>query len=68
MILADEGIHTKVKDGYWSEEAHAISAGFREGRPAESLVQSLERMSRLLSSHFPIDPNDRNELPDDVRF
>lgn len=68
VILADEGIHKKVDDAYWEKEATTIAAGFREKRPAEALIQSLERMSELLKTHFPFDPNDVNELPDEVRF
>lgn len=68
VILADSGIHAKVKETYWKEEAHSIAIGFKEKKAAESLVQSLERMSQHLATHFPVAPKDSNELSDEVRF
>lgn len=68
VILADRGIHKKVGETYWKDEAHSIAQGFREKKAAQHLIESLDRMNQLLSTHFPVDPGDRNELPDEIRF
>lgn len=46
--------------------ASGVSRGIRESRACEALSQAIQGMGVLLSRHFPITPDDTDELPDDV--
>jgi uncharacterized membrane protein len=66
QILADAGIHKKVAEGAWDRIAAEMSAQFKDGELAGGLRAGLERVGGLLREHFPRQPGDRNELPDQV--
>lgn len=63
-IIADEGIHARVAPGTWDEVVAAFTRRVRAGRAADGFVEATERIADLLATHFPRDPDDRNELPD----
>jgi uncharacterized membrane protein len=65
-VIGDEAVHAKCGDVFWQELAATLSAHFKDGRFTEGLVQGVERAGSLLARHFPRDPDDKNELPDQV--
>ena len=67
-ILADKGIHEKIKQPVLNKFAGHVSQGIREGRPAEALIEAMDRVGELLAQHYPRKADDVNELPDDVIF
>jgi putative membrane protein len=46
--------------------ANEVSRGIKEGRACEVLSQAIQGIGVLLSRHFPITPDDIDELPDEV--
>jgi putative membrane protein len=46
--------------------ANEVSRGIRDGRACEALSQAIQEAGVLLSRHFPITPDDTDELPDEV--
>jgi putative membrane protein len=65
-VLADRGIHEKIKQESLNKLAGQVSRGIREGRACDALCEAISEAGELLACHFPITPDDTNELPDDV--
>ncbi len=65
-VLADRGIYEKMDQETLNRHASDVSRGIRESRACEALSQSIQGIGVLLSQHFPITPDDTDELPDDV--
>ena len=68
VVLGDAGINAKVGEEEWEGITDAIAAGIRQGRPGAALVEGIAACGRLLSRRgVEIQPDDRNELRDDLR-
>lgn len=65
-VLGDKGINDKVPPGYWDEVAKMIVGGFRGGRRREGICEAVLEVGKLLHDKFPRQPDDVNELPDEV--
>ncbi len=65
-VLADKGIYEKMDQETLNQYANEVSKGIREGRACEALSQAIRGIGVLLSRHFPITPDDTDELPDEV--
>jgi len=65
-ILADKGIYEKMVQETLNRFANEVSRGIREGRACDALSQAIQEIGGLLSRHFPITPDDIDELPDEV--
>ena len=65
-VLADAGIHEKIGQETLNRFAMLVSQGVRDGRPCEALCEAIGEIGKLLSQHFPMTPEDTNELPDAV--
>lgn len=66
-ILADKGINEKVEQSVWDEIAKSISDNFKQQKYFNGLLNGIEEAGKILASHFPIQPEDINELPNEVR-
>ncbi len=68
VVLGDAGINAKVGEEEWKTITSALALGIRGGRPGEALVEGIGACGRLLArSGVEIQPDDRNELRDDLR-
>ena len=65
-VLADRGIYEKMDQKTLNRHANEVSEGIREGRACQTLSQAIQEIGVLLSQHFPITPDDTDELPDEV--
>ena len=65
-VLADKGIYEKMDQETLNGFVKEVSRGIREGRACEALSEAIQEIGVLLSKHFPITPDDTDELPDDV--
>lgn len=65
-VIGDAGIHEKCGDEFWQ----AISAGmgelFKQGLFTEAIAKAVREVGDALGRHFPIDPDDKNELPNEI--
>lgn len=66
FILADKGINEKVAQDAWSNVSDEIQENFRNGHFSKGIVQGIVNVGNLLSEHFPIKPDDENELTNKV--
>lgn len=62
-IIADKGINDVVKPGTWDWVVAEFVARVKEGRIADGFVSAVEGCGEQLAQHFPVQANDRNELP-----
>lgn len=61
-LLADQGIHEKVPQAEWDALVAHITRGIREGQPTDAICSAIETIGQLLESHFPVKPDDTDEL------
>jgi putative membrane protein len=66
VILADEGIDSKVDASFWADTDDRILEGIRRGSLRDGLVAGIRRAGELLGEQFPWREGDRNEIPDRV--
>lgn len=65
-VVADEGVHTPLGHGAWSDICAAVAERARHGDLAEGLVAGVEKAGDLLSGPLPHRPGERNELANHV--
>ena len=56
LVLADEGINTRVDDDAWKEISEEVASGLRRGKPASALIHAVGRCADLLVEHGGIPP------------
>lgn len=61
-VLADRGINAKLSDTVWQEVVDLIVAGIKKKNPADAICQAIAKVGALLKTHFPIQPDDTDEL------
>ncbi|MCG6894386.1 MAG: hypothetical protein LJE65_12315 [Desulfobacteraceae bacterium] len=61
-VLADRGIDAKIEQGQWEEPVRIIVEGIRQRRQADAICEAVAYVGAVLREHFPIAPDDSNEL------
>jgi uncharacterized membrane protein len=67
-IIGDRGINEKVPNGFWDRTFSHMIQSFKEGNILEGLTQGLAKAGEQLSTYFPYQKNDQNELSDELSF
>ena len=67
-ILVDKSINEKVEQSVWDGISKNMSKHFREGNFCNGIIEGITECGKILSTHFPVQPGDINELPDKVRI
>jgi putative membrane protein len=62
VVLADKGIASKLPMDTWKDVVDLTLAGIKQGGLGQGLSQAILRCGELLKPHFPIKPDDVNEL------
>ncbi len=65
-ILADEGINNKVSKDTWEEIKNQMQNFFTAGNFCKGIILGIEKIGNILSLHFPIKPDDTNELSNSI--
>lgn len=65
-ILADRGISAKIPQEKWDALIQHIIAGIKNDCFVERLIEAINQCGTILAQHFPIRPDDRNELDDGI--
>ncbi len=63
-ILGDAGINEKIDQSQWDEIIQELSEGIKAGNNCEALCAAIHKTGESLKEHFPIKPDDENELHD----
>jgi len=67
-IIGDQGIHRKVGEEFWQNIVQAMQSHFKEDRFADGIVEAIHKTGEALAEHFPHQPDDVNELSDDISY
>lgn len=67
-ILGDQGIHEKVGNDFWQQEALLLKRHFSGNRIVEGIEVCVKEIGESLYHYFPYESGDQNELPDDIVF
>ena len=65
-IIADAGIHAKVKPEVWDEAVAMLIEAVGDGRAADGFIAAIDLCGAVLAENFPPGALNRNELPDKV--
>ena len=65
-ILADSGIYQKIPQDALMAHAADIALGIKQGLACNALCRQIEAVGVILAQHFPIKPDDTNELSNQV--
>lgn len=65
-VMADKGIYEKISPETLQEYAFDIARGIKSGQAAAALCREIKRIGEILAEHFPLKPDDSNELDDEV--
>lgn len=65
-IVGDKGIHQYVEANYWQQQCQLMIEHFKQKRYTQGIVDTIEQIANKLAAHFPIQPDDQNELDNEV--
>ena len=66
QILGDHGINKKVNQTFWDDEVNKLSKSIKNNQVVDGLSQVISILGDKLSEHFPIQPDDVDELKNDL--
>lgn len=66
FILADSAINNLVAENTWDSIKDEMQLSFRRGMFSKGVINGVEQVGKILSAHFPVKPDDTNEIPDKV--
>ena len=66
-VQGDATVSQKLDQKTWEELKDIVIGGIREGRAADGLCRAITRCGEIMSQHFPVQPGDVNELPNELR-
>lgn len=65
-IIGDIGIHQYVGNDFWQTECTRMIAYFKQKQYTEGILASMQKIGEHLIQHFPVQPDDQNELDNEV--
>ena len=65
-VIGDEAVHRQCGDAFWRELAAEMTSHFKQSDFTQGIVHGVRKAGQLLALHFPHEPDDRNELSDEV--
>lgn len=65
-VVGDEGIHQKVGDEFWQLVYQAMKTHAQQGEFTLAICEGIAQVEAQLATHFPIQPDDTNELGNEV--
>lgn len=66
VVLADKGINGKVTKNYWASIVALMQINLKKNDIKGAVTEAFKNCSEELAKHFPIQKDDKNELPDGV--
>ena len=67
-IVGDKNIHQYVKQTFWDDLTEKILSYFTQNQYKEGLIFGILAAGEKLKEYFPHQPDDINELPDEISF
>jgi uncharacterized membrane protein len=66
VILGDKGINEIVPENFWNDVVAKMRSLFKSGKFCDGICEGIYLIGEKLKSHFPYQPDDINELSDDI--
>ncbi len=66
VIIGDVAIHAVVPSDYWQKVIDAMMQKIKDDGPLAALNEGLREIGDTLSTHWPHESKDVNELPDEI--
>jgi uncharacterized membrane protein len=66
VICGDKGIDHVVPNDFWNSTKDVIQNKFKEGKFKEGIINGILMAGKELKAHFPWNPNDANELSNEI--
>jgi uncharacterized membrane protein len=66
VILGDKGINDIVSNDFWNTTRDHMLSEFKKGHFAQGLIQGITEAGEALSTHFPWEHGDTNELDNSI--
>lgn len=66
FILADRGVSEKIAPAVWQELVHELSQKLHKGEWSQGFQDCIRQCGQILTTHFPIQGEVRNELRNDL--
>lgn len=63
VVLGDKGIAEKIEPQLWDELISTVTTAIKKGELGVGLSKAVDLCGAVLTKHFPIADNDKNELP-----
>lgn len=63
-IIADSAVSAKIDNTLWQNTIDTFLENVKNNQFEEGYIQAIHEIGTLLAEHFPIEKNDKNELPD----
>lgn len=67
-IVADRGLSAKIPKNQWDHIVAHIVDGIHTNQLAKHLSEAILECGKLMSEHFPVQPDDVNELDDNIQL
>ena len=67
-VIGDDTISAKLSQDDWNTLCETIINGFKNGKQEEGMRKGILSCGELLAKHFPIQPDDKNELPNTLHL
>ena len=67
VVLADKAIASKLPQATWDGVRDLLTKGLSLGKGAQGFTDAIAECGKILSKEFPIQANDTNELPNQLR-
>lgn len=65
-IVGDQGIHQYVGEAFWQQQCTMMIDHFRQADYTQGIIVAIENIGKELAHYFPIQPDDKNELDNEV--
>lgn len=65
-VVGDDGIHQQVGEDFWQSVYATMRQHCQQGNFTQAIVEAIQQVEEPLTAHFPIQPDDVNELPNEV--
>ncbi|MGQ0286087.1 TPM domain-containing protein [Pasteurellaceae bacterium 22721_9_1] len=65
-IIGDIGIHQFVGEQFWQQQCDLMISYFKQKQYTSGVVAAIEQIAGELTTYFPVQADDINELPNEV--
>jgi len=66
VIYGDKGIDRAVPKDFWESTKSLIESRFKQGNFKQGIIDGILKTGQELQKHFPWQPNDSNELSNEI--